>query len=80
MKRRFSYLKLLQLLFDHLHLCADDALCAQALLRFGQQALQLRHQPVEFPDPLCSVLDLVQPCLAPLSELCTQNKHVQMSS
>lgn len=77
LKSRSSYLKLLQLLFDHLHLGADHALRVQSLFSSGQQALQLGHQPVEFPDPLGSVFDLAQPCLAALAELYAKNrKHM----
>lgn len=64
-----SYLELLQLLSDHLHLCAHQALGIQPLFCPSQQASQLCHQLVELPDPLGSVFDLVQPGLAALTQL-----------
>lgn len=72
-KRRQSYLKLLQLLFDHLHLRSNHALCIQTLFRPSQQALQLSHKPVELPNPVGSILGLVQPGLAALVQL--ENKE-----
>lgn len=67
-----SYLELLQLLFDHLHLRADHALNVQTLFGSSQQTSQLPHQPVEVLDLLSGVLDLVQPGLAALTQLTGQ--------
>lgn len=69
-----SYLELLQLLLNHLHLCANQALRIQILFCSSQQALQLSHQPVEITNTVRSILDLVQPGLAAFTQL-ESRKH-----
>lgn len=64
-----SYLELLQLLLDHLHLRAHHSLGVQVLFCFSQQALQLIHQSVELLDSAGGFLDLVQSGLASLAQL-----------
>lgn len=64
-----SYLELLQLLLDHLHLRAHHSLGVQVLFCFSQQALQLVHQSVELLDSAGGFLDLVQSGLASLAQL-----------
>lgn len=64
-----SYLKLLQLLLDGLHLRAHYALCAQPILGPSQQPLQLSHKSVEVLDPSGSVVNLVQPGLTAFTQL-----------
>lgn len=69
-----SYLELLQLLLNHLHLCANQALRIQILFCSSQQALQLSHQPVEITNTVRGILDLVQPGLAAFAQL-ESRKH-----
>lgn len=69
-----SYLELLQLLFDHFHLSANQALCVQSLFGLSQQALQLGNLPVELLNSPSSVFDLVQPGLAALAQLENREK------
>ena len=68
-----SYLELVQLLFDGLHLGTDHALAVQALLYSSQEALQLGHQTVELTHLLSRVVDLVQLGLASLTQLEVRN-------